>query len=89
MTALPSNGGPAAHLRGHLAPELYARLIGTGALPEDVVAGERARLRAELGAIATYIPSTLVREQLADPAPGRVRGRFRSVPAGADHRHLG
>src|SRR5262245_34445885 len=76
VTALPSNGGPAAHLRDHLAPELYARLIGTGALPEDVVAGERTRLRAELGAIATYIPSTLVREQLADPALGRVRGAY-------------
>ena len=77
MTALPSNGEPAAsHLRAHLAPALYAQLVRTGALPDDVVHNERERLRGELGAIATYIPSTLVREQLADPAPGRVRGAY-------------
>src|SRR5690349_11430652 len=75
VTALPSNGGPAAsHLRDHLAPELYAQILSAGALPDDVVRAESERLRAELGAIATYIPSTLVREQLADPAAGRVRG---------------
>ena len=77
MTALPSNGGPAAsHLRDHLAPALYAQLLSAGALPDEVVRAERDRLRAELGAIATYIPSTLVREQLADPTPGRVRGAY-------------
>ena len=77
MTALPSNGGSAAsHLRDHLAPALYAQLLSAGALPDAVVQAERDRLRAELGAIATYIPSTLVREQLADPTPGRVRGAY-------------
>jgi len=77
VTALPSNGGSAAsHLRDHLAPALYAQLLSTGALPDAVVRAERDRLRAELGAIATYIPSTLVREQLADPTPGRVRGAY-------------
>ncbi|MEP7190525.1 MAG: hypothetical protein ABI901_15145, partial [Roseiflexaceae bacterium] len=75
MTALPSNGEPvASHLRDHLAPALYAQLLSAGALPDTVVRAERDRLRAELGAIATYIPSTLVREQLADPRPGRVHG---------------
>src|SRR5689334_22816461 len=77
VTALPSNSGLAAgHLRDHLAPDLYAHLVNAGTLPDDVVRAERDRLRAELGAIATYIPSTLVREQLADPAPGRVRGAY-------------
>ena len=77
VTALPSNGGSAArHLRDHLAPALYAQLLSAGALPDDIVRAERDRLRAELGAIATYIPSALVREQLADPMPGRVRGAY-------------
>ena len=77
MTALPSNGGSAAsHLRDHLTPALYAQLLSAGALPDAIVRAERDRLRAELGAIATYIPSTLVREQLADPQPGRVRGAY-------------
>src|SRR5215213_8007249 len=77
VTALPSNGGSAAsHLRDHLAPALYTQLLSTGALPVELVRNERERLRGELGAIATYIPSTLVREQLADPMPGRVRGAY-------------
>src|SRR5215212_4685334 len=77
VIALPSNGGLAAsHLRDHLAPALYAQLLSAGALPDAIVRAERDRLRAELGAITTYIPSTLVREQLADPQPGRVRGAY-------------
>src|SRR5215212_3822060 len=77
VIALPSNGGLAAsHLRDHLAPALYAQLLSTGALPAAIVRAERDRMRAELGAIATYIPSTLVREQLAVPTPGRVRGAY-------------
>src|SRR6476620_5033156 len=77
VTALPSNGGSAAsHLHDHLAPALYAQLLSSGTLPDATVRAERDRMRAELGAIATYIPSALVREQLADPQPGRVRGAF-------------
>jgi class 3 adenylate cyclase/tetratricopeptide (TPR) repeat protein len=66
----------AARLRDHLAPELLDRLTNAGALPPDVVAAECARLRADLAAIATYIPSTVVREQLAEPAPGRIQGDY-------------
>jgi class 3 adenylate cyclase/tetratricopeptide (TPR) repeat protein len=77
VTAPPSNGGSAAsHLRDHLTPELYAQFVGGATLPDAVLRAERERLRAELGAIATYIPSALVREQLADPVPGRVRGAY-------------
>jgi predicted ATPase/class 3 adenylate cyclase len=77
VTAPPSNSGPAAsHLRDHLTPELYDQLADGGTLPDAVLRTERDRLRAELGAIATYIPSALVREQLADPVPGRVRGAY-------------
>lgn len=60
-------------LRDHLAPELYQRLRA-GLLPPDQIAAEVARMRAEVAAIATYIPSAIVRDQLAAPAPGRVRG---------------
>jgi hypothetical protein len=77
VTGPESTGGhTAGYLRDHLPPELYERLASGGALPDDEVRAASARLRAELGAIATYIPSALVREQLADPAPGRVRGAY-------------
>jgi class 3 adenylate cyclase/tetratricopeptide (TPR) repeat protein len=62
-------------LRAHLAPELYQQLLGD-TLPDAIVRSETARLRDEVAAIATYIPSALVREQLADPLPGRVRGAY-------------
>jgi class 3 adenylate cyclase/predicted ATPase len=66
----------AARLRDHLAPELISRLASAGALPPDVVQVECDRLRADLAAIATYIPSTVVREQLAEPVPGRIKGDY-------------
>jgi class 3 adenylate cyclase len=66
----------AGNLRDILAPELVARLGDPSALPDAVVRAECERLRAELAAIATYIPSTLVREQLTDPMPGRVCGAY-------------
>src|SRR5262245_58650846 len=46
----------ADRLRDHLAPELLARLIAEGLLPPEIIAAECARLRAELAAVATYIP---------------------------------
>src|ERR1041384_7923941 len=33
-------------------------------------------MRADLAAIATYLPSAIVRQQLADPAPGRINGAY-------------
>jgi class 3 adenylate cyclase/tetratricopeptide (TPR) repeat protein len=65
----------AEYLRDLLAPDLHA-LLTSGAPPDALVREECARLRAELAAIATYIPSAIVREQLADPMPGRVRGAY-------------
>lgn len=65
-----------ALLQAYLTPERVRVLQETGMLPEDTVRAEVARLRNELSAIATYIPSALVREQLAAPAPGRVRGTY-------------
>src|SRR5262245_13195523 len=63
-------------LRAHLAPELYEQLLAGATLPDAIVRAETDRLRQEVAAIATYIPSALVREQLADPAPGHVRGAY-------------
>lgn len=65
-----------ARLRPYIAPEYYRQLHETGDLPGEQIAAEVARLRSELSAVATYIPSALVREQLAAPAPGRVRGTY-------------
>jgi class 3 adenylate cyclase len=77
VTAPLSNSGRSAdYLRDLVAPELYARLTQTGVLPDDLVRDECARLRDELAATVTYIPSRIVREQLADPVPGRVRGAY-------------
>jgi class 3 adenylate cyclase len=64
----------AARLHEHVAPEVLARLVGEPT--QDLLRGECVRLRAELGAIATYIPSMIVREQLAQPMPGRVSGAY-------------
>ncbi|MFL5804433.1 MAG: tetratricopeptide repeat protein [Roseiflexaceae bacterium] len=66
----------ADRLRDHLAPELLARLSAEGVLPPEIIAAECARLRADLAAIATYIPSAIVREQLIDPVPGRIMGDY-------------
>ncbi|KPV53502.1 hypothetical protein SE17_09270, partial [Kouleothrix aurantiaca] len=65
-----------ARLRPYIAPEYYRQLHETGDLPGEQIAAEVARLRGELSAVATYIPSALVREQLATPAPARVRGTY-------------
>lgn len=77
MTALNSTGihNP-ANLRQHLSPELYGLLEAGVPLPPAIVQAEVARLRAEVAAIATYIPSALVREQLAAPTPGRICGAY-------------
>lgn len=63
-------------LHGHLAPELHAQLAHEGALHPDIVRAECARLHAELTSITTYIPSIVVREQLAHPQPGRISGAY-------------
>lgn len=77
MTRSESPGGQYSDLlRAHLAPELHEYLTSAGDLPATIVRAEVERMRAEVAAIATHIPSTLVREQLASPNPGRVRGAY-------------
>jgi class 3 adenylate cyclase/tetratricopeptide (TPR) repeat protein len=66
----------ADQLRDYLAPDALARLLTDGTLPPELVASECMRLRADLSAIATFIPSTIVREQLLEPVPGRIKGDY-------------
>jgi predicted ATPase/class 3 adenylate cyclase len=66
----------ADRLRGHLQPDLLARLAATGTLPPPELRAACVRMRSELAALATYIPPVIVREQLARPAPGRVSGAY-------------
>ena len=74
----PGSGGSAlaARLREHLTPEEYTYLADERALAPEALRAACVRLRAELAAISTYIPSTVVREQLARPAPGRISGAY-------------
>lgn len=64
-------------LREYLAPSFLERLNTPDAsISASEMAAECARLRAELSAIAAYVPSMVLREQLQDPTPGRVRGEY-------------
>lgn len=63
-------------LQDYLPPDLVAQLARDGDLPATVRATLAADLRRTIAAFAAYIPSRLVRAQLADPTPGRVSGAF-------------
>jgi class 3 adenylate cyclase/tetratricopeptide (TPR) repeat protein len=65
-----------APLQSHLNPELAAHLARTGELPPADRVRLGAALHAELTACAAFIPTRLVRAQLADPQPGRTGGAF-------------
>lgn len=56
------------------APDQLARLEAAGALAPELLHAECMRLRGELRAIATFIPSPLLRQQIAQPNPGHVGG---------------
>jgi class 3 adenylate cyclase/tetratricopeptide (TPR) repeat protein len=55
---------------------LNAAAVGTSKESLAMARATLDRLRAELAAITTYIPPALVRQQLADPVPGRVSGAY-------------
>ncbi|MGQ9480365.1 hypothetical protein [Chloroflexus sp.] len=63
-------------LEDYLEPHQLADLITTGDLPAEVRARLGLDLRARLAANAAYIPARIVRQQLADPQPGRTGGSF-------------
>src|SRR5262245_34942388 len=64
-------------LRDHLPAETLAA-PANGEPPEPLlVAAACARQRAELDAIASFIPGGIVRRQIADPQPGMVSAAYR------------
>lgn len=71
-----AGNSPFARLRDHLTAEQHAWLAAGQPLSPAALDDACARMRAELAAIASYIPSTIVREQMARPAPGRVSGAY-------------
>ncbi len=65
-----------AFLVEQLDPALADQLARDGDLAPDARAGIASRLRQTLASCAAYIPSRLVRAQIANPQPGRVGGEF-------------
>ena len=77
-----------ARLRPYISPEDYRQLRDTGALPAAQIAAEVARLRGELSAVATYLPSALVREQRSRRRRGGARNLLGGSVLFADLRAL-
>ncbi len=59
-----------------LAPARLAELARAGALPPEALPAACERLRSELRAIASYVPETLLRQQIEAPRPGLVGGAY-------------
>lgn len=73
MSSSPLN---LAALRAHLPADLAAQLDATGDLPAAARARLAFELRSQIAACAAYIPTRIVKAQLADPQPGRGAGAF-------------
>ncbi len=63
-------------LREHLPTETLAVLSRGEAPDTQVIRIACERLRGEVGAIASFIPSSIVRRQLEHPQPGQIRGAY-------------
>ncbi len=63
-------------LQPYLLPDQIALLQETGYLPYTLRSKLGDELRHEQASCIAYMPSRLVRRQLADPQPGRVCGEF-------------
>jgi class 3 adenylate cyclase/tetratricopeptide (TPR) repeat protein len=72
-TAAPTS---TAQLVGTLAPERIVELARAGMLAAQDFPAACERLRAELRAIASYVPETLLRQQVELPRPGRTHGAY-------------
>ncbi|HWQ14102.1 MAG TPA: adenylate/guanylate cyclase domain-containing protein, partial [Roseiflexaceae bacterium] len=57
-------------------PARIAALARAGALNPQELPAACARLRAELRAIASFVPATILRQQIDAPSPGRVSGAY-------------
>ena len=65
------------HLRRYLPDHLASSLLHQSGLATAYPCG--AHLDALLHAVSTYLPRYLVSEQMRDPQPGQVSGRFREA----------
>jgi class 3 adenylate cyclase/tetratricopeptide (TPR) repeat protein len=65
--AFPTGASPAARV---------AALARSGTLNPAELPEACALLRAELGAISSFLPATIVRQHLEAPAPGRLSGEY-------------
>jgi class 3 adenylate cyclase/tetratricopeptide (TPR) repeat protein len=65
-----------ARLRSHLPATLQERLFSTDALSAEALELACVHLRAKLAAIATYIPSPIVGEQIARPRFAQIGGAY-------------
>ncbi|NJP07716.1 MAG: adenylate/guanylate cyclase domain-containing protein [Chloroflexaceae bacterium] len=63
-------------LQEYLQPEQVVQCLQDGDVPANLRVTLAHELRRSLSASAAYIPSRLVRAQLIEPVPGRIRGAF-------------
>lgn len=66
----------AARLGEHFLPDEQAALAADPALAPAIIAAACLRLRGELAAMTTYLPATIVHEQLTLPALARICGDY-------------
>ncbi|HEU4325340.1 MAG TPA: adenylate/guanylate cyclase domain-containing protein [Roseiflexaceae bacterium] len=71
-----ADSAAAGRLRAYLPADIADQILAGQPLPPERLRAECARLRSELAAIASYIPSAIVREQIHRPAVGAVSGAF-------------
>jgi len=66
-------------LQRYLPASLFQALVGQAGPAASTGSACAAQLDALLEAVSTYLPRYLVDEQLRDPQPGQVSGRFREA----------
>ncbi len=71
-----ADSAAAGWLRAYLPADIADQLLAGQPLPAERLGAECTRLRTELASIASYIPSTIVRQQIDRPAVGAVSGAF-------------
>ncbi|GAB4216184.1 MAG: adenylate/guanylate cyclase domain-containing protein [Roseiflexaceae bacterium] len=65
-----------SRLRTYLPADIADQILSGQPLPAERLRAECTRLRTELAAIASHIPSAIVREQIRRPTVGKVSGSF-------------
>ncbi len=63
-------------LQYYLPPDLYTRLMRTGAAPQHLLSQECQRLRERLAMVAAYLPYPLIKSQCMRKEAGQIAGTF-------------